>query len=236
MRPEGRKGKRIRKKFKTKSDAVLYERWVLAQQHNNEWKGNSIDRRPLSVLIDLWWKYHGQLMKSGHNTRLKLLRLSEAMDDPCVHKLNTTMLTELRVSRIEQGIQPSTINREIGALSAMFTALISSGHFLNDNPVQGLKGMKVNEREMGYLSKSECVQLLDALAENPDERLAVEILLSTGARWGEVAALEQRRVLHCRITFSKTKNSKNRTVPISESLFEKIKKRGGKLVFPTLDY
>ncbi|WP_457915889.1 hypothetical protein [Escherichia fergusonii] len=54
MRPEGRKGKRIRKKFKTKSDAVLYERWVLAQQHNNEWKGNSIDRRPLSVLIDLW--------------------------------------------------------------------------------------------------------------------------------------------------------------------------------------
>ena len=31
----------------------------------------------------------------------------------------------------------------------MFTALISSGHFLNDNPVQGLKGMKVNEREMG---------------------------------------------------------------------------------------
>lgn len=236
MRPEGRKGKRIRKKFKTKSDAVLYERWVLAQQHNNEWKGNSIDRRPLSVLIDLWWKYHGQLMKSGHNTRLKLLRLSEAMDDPCVHKLNTTMLTELRVSRIEQGIQPSTINREIGALSAMFTALISSGHFLNDNPVQGLKGMKVNEREMGYLSKSECVQLLDALAENPDERLAVEILLSTGARWGEVAVLEQRRVLHCRITFSKTKNSKNRTVPISESLFEKIKKRGGKLVFPTLDY
>lgn len=53
---------------------------------------------------------------------------------------------------------------------------------------------------------------------------------------GPVAALEQRRVLHCRITFSKTKNSKNRTVPISESLFEKIKKRGGKLVFPTLDY
>lgn len=86
--------------------------------------------------------------------------------------------------------------------------------------------MKVNEREMGYLSKSECVQLLDALAENPDERLAVEILLSTGARWGEVAALEQRRVLHCRITFSKTKNSKNRTVPISESLFEKDQKTG----------
>lgn len=80
-----------------------------------------------------------KLMKSGHNTRLKLLRLSEAMDDPCVHKLNTTMLTELRVSRIEQGIQPSTINREIGALSAMFTALISSGNFLTITPFKALK-------------------------------------------------------------------------------------------------
>ncbi|EPM3860386.1 phage integrase [Escherichia coli] len=236
MRPDGRKGKRIRKKFKTKSDAVLYERWVLSQQHSNEWKSAPTDRRPLSELIDLWWKYHGQLMRSGRNTHLKLLRLCDLMNDPGVHKVNATTLTELRVARAEEGIQPSTINREVGALSSMFSALISSGHFLNDNPVQGLKGMKVVEREMGYLSKPECLQLLDALAEYPDERLAVEILLSTGARWGEVVALEQRRVQHCRITFSRTKNSKNRTVPISESLFEKIKNRGGKRVFPVLDY
>ncbi|EPE4584149.1 phage integrase [Salmonella enterica] len=236
MRPDGRKGRRIRKKFKTKSDAVLYERWVLAQQHNNEWQGTSVDRRPLSVLIDLWWKYHGQLMKSGHNTHLKLLRLCEAMDDPGVHKLDAAVLTELRVARIEQGIQPSTINREVGALGAMFSALISSGHFQHANPVNGLRGMKVNEREMGYLSKKECFALLEKLAGADDERLAAEILLATGARWGEVVALEQRRVHHCRITFSNTKNSKNRTVPVSETLFKKIKKRGGKLVFPSLDY
>lgn len=79
MRPEGRKGRRIRKKFKTKSDAVLYERWVLAQQHNNNWQGTPADRRPLSALIDLWWKYHGQLMKSGRNSHLKLLRTCEVM-------------------------------------------------------------------------------------------------------------------------------------------------------------
>ncbi|ENA8270594.1 tyrosine-type recombinase/integrase [Salmonella enterica] len=236
MRPDGRKGRRIRKKFKTKSDAVLYERWVLAQQHNNEWQGTSVDRRPLSVLIDLWWKYHGQLMKSGHNTHLKLLRLCEAMDDPGVHKLDAAVLTELRVARIEQGIQPSTINREVGALGAMFSALISSGHFQHANPVNGLRGMKVNEREMGYLSKKECFALLEKLAGADDERLAAEILLATGARWGEVVALEQRRVHHCRITFSNTKNSKNRTVPVSETLFKNIKKRGGKLVFPSLDY
>lgn len=236
MRPEGRKGRRIRKKFKTKSDAVLYERWVLAQQHNNNWQGTPADRRPLSALIDLWWKYHGQLMKSGRNSHLKLLRTCEVMGDPGVHKLDATMLTELRIARVEQGVKPSTINREIGALGAMFSALISSGHFLHDNPVHGLKGMKVDEREMGYLSKKECLMLLEKLADSDNERLAAEILLATGARWGEVVALEQRRVHHCCITYSNTKNSKNRTVPVSETLFKKIKKRGGKLVFPSLDY
>ncbi|EJC0742544.1 tyrosine-type recombinase/integrase [Escherichia coli] len=236
MRPDGRKGKRIRKKFKTKSEAIQFERWVLTQHQNNAWNSAPTDRRSLSELIELWWKFHGQLMKSGWNTRLKLQRVCEAMGDPRVNNVNATTLTELRVARVEEGIQPSTINREVGALSAMFSALISSGHFQNDNPVSGLKGMKVSEREMGYLNRQECLQLLDVLVEHPDERLATEILLSTGARWGEVVELEQRRVLHSRITFSRTKNSKNRTVPISESLFDKIKKRGGKLVFPALDY
>ncbi|WP_366547074.1 tyrosine-type recombinase/integrase, partial [Salmonella enterica] len=82
----------------------------------------------------------------------------------------------------------------------------------------------------------ECFALLEKLADFDNERLAAEILLATGARWGEVVALEQRRVHHCRITYSNTKNSKNRTVPVSETLFKKIKKRGGKLVFPSLDY
>ncbi len=52
---------------------------------------------------------------------------------------------------------------------------------------------------------------------------AVEILLSTGARWGEVAALEQRRVLHCRITFQNEERQKTVPFPISESLFERSK-------------
>ncbi|EOV0286656.1 integrase, partial [Salmonella enterica] len=68
LRPAGRAGKRIRKKFATRSDAMKYERWVLARQHNKEWQEKPPDRRHLSALVDLWWKYHGQIMKSGHNT------------------------------------------------------------------------------------------------------------------------------------------------------------------------
>lgn len=73
--------------------------------------------------------------------------------------------------------------------------------------------------------------LLEKLADSDNERLAAEVLLATGARWGEVAALEQRRVHHCRITYSNTKNSKNRTVPVSEALFKKSRSGAGNWYF-----
>jgi hypothetical protein len=35
VRPQGRNGKRIRKKFTTKSEAQQYERWIIGKLHNN---------------------------------------------------------------------------------------------------------------------------------------------------------------------------------------------------------
>jgi hypothetical protein len=37
VRPQGREGKRVRKKFETKSEAQQYERWIIATQNNKEW-------------------------------------------------------------------------------------------------------------------------------------------------------------------------------------------------------
>ncbi|MEZ6965700.1 hypothetical protein [Aeromonas sp. S9(2024)] len=65
IRPQGREGKRIRKRFKTKSEAQQFERWVIATEHNKEWVDRLADYRPLSELIELWWRYHGQTAESG---------------------------------------------------------------------------------------------------------------------------------------------------------------------------
>lgn len=50
IRPKGREGKRIRKRFKTKSEAQQFERWVIATEHNKEWVDRPADNRPLSEL------------------------------------------------------------------------------------------------------------------------------------------------------------------------------------------
>lgn len=49
-------------------------------------------------------------------------------------------------------------------------------------------------------------------------RLNAEVCLATGAQWGEAESLQSRQVRSGLIHFSKTKSSKNRSVPISDDL------------------
>lgn len=216
IRPSGVKGKRFRKKFAIKSEAIQYEKWILSQHHNKEWISQPSDRRYLSALIDLWWKYHGQLMKSGELTLKKLYRIDRGMNNPTVNNLDSRFISDYRILRIEQGVTPKTINRELSALSGMFISLSKSGHFSLDNPVKEVSVLKTFDHEMGYLTKDECYSLIETLAGN--ERLAVKLALNTGARWGEVLALTKTQVRDGKVTFVNSKNGKNRTVPISDSL------------------
>ncbi len=55
-------------------------------------------------------------------------------------------------------------------------------------------------------------------------RLIAEACLATGARWGEAESLQPRQVRSGLIHFSKTKSSKNRSVPISDDLAKRLTK------------
>lgn len=234
IRPDGRKGKRIRKKFVTKSEAIQYERWVLSTQHNKPWADKPADRRSLTELIKLWWKHHGQLLKSSHNTLLKLQRIDRGMSFPRAHQITTRALSDYRTLRIEGGVKISTINREMDALRSLFASLIKSGHYCSENPLTDYFPLKAHAHEMGFLSQQECLSLLNHLPAN--EELAVKICLSTGARWGEVVKLTREHIRNKCILFINTKSNKNRAVPVAQSLYDEIKSRQGKRVFSELDY
>lgn len=55
VRPAGTDGKRFRRKFKTKSEAVLYERHVLQYHHDKDWidkpVGKATTVRPARSLV-----------------------------------------------------------------------------------------------------------------------------------------------------------------------------------------
>jgi site-specific recombinase XerD len=235
VRPQGRNGPRIRKRFKTKSEAQQYERWVIATQHDKEWLDRPQDTRPLAELIDLWWLHHGQTLKAGDSARQKLHNLDAAMGHPLAREVCRASFSNYRAKRLQAGRQPKTVNREQEMLGAVFSVLIDLGHYHHEHPLKEMKKVKQVETAMGYLTPDEITETLSRL--DGDNLKVVKLCLATGARWSEAANVSREDVISNRVTYISTKNGKNRTVPISKELCKEIVgniKRGR--LFLSVDY
>lgn len=236
LRPQGRKGKRLRRRFDTRGEALRFERWAIKKYNDKEWMdGGSRDERTLEELIGDWWKYYGQSLKSGEVIRLELDRICNELSNPLVKDINKATFTEYRANRLLAGISPITINREQSLLSGVFTALIKAEQFSHGNPLSSLQRIKTTDNEKTFLTADQIDRLLLAL-DGDNLRLA-KFALSTGARWDEAAQMQRSRILKYKAVFTDTKSGKNRTVPISVTLHDEITKnrRSGK-IFPKASY
>lgn len=234
VRPAGRNGKRIRRKFAKKHEAIAFERHILATQHKKPWQSKPTDARTLAELIEIWWAHKGRHQKWGKMALNTLQRADRYLGELRVNQLDNHSLTLLRSRMLAAEIIPSSVNRLVVELSGMFSFLIEGGFYHGDHPVQALKKLKEPPRAMSYLSPSEVEQLLARL-EGDDRGVAV-MCLSTGARWSEAVELRAEHVVNRRVTFVATKNGKSRAVPISAEVEKEwvVNRRG--LLFPSADY
>ena len=219
-RPQGRSGKRYRKKFKTKGEAQQYERWLLSTKNQKGWVEKSADKRPLRDLIDLWYHYHGQQLKTGEQELRHLIKIDKDLGHPRADQITKQRFMQYRADKMALGKKATTINRRHVRLSSVFTILIKADEFHNEHPLKGVSKLKIRASEMGFLSKSEIKKLLANLSG--DELQIAKLCLSTGARWSEAAELRGTDIIHGRVTFNDTKNGKNRTVPITPELLNEI--------------
>ncbi|MGF1874883.1 tyrosine-type recombinase/integrase [Photobacterium frigidiphilum] len=231
IRPSGRNGKRYRRKFEKKSEALAYEKHILATAHSKEWLGLPADTRRLSELIEVWWKKSGQFKRTADDYQKKVNLICRELEDPPVNTINHKLLSNWVLYRLEKGQKPSTIRRLTKSLSNIFTVTIDSGDYLGENPLTGLKLPTVKQPEMTYLNDSQIEQLLEAVAEHDELNKVVEICLSTGSRWRETITLRTSNLSPYKIRFTNTKTDKPRTVPISQELYEKIYPKSGANVF-----
>ncbi|GKV91727.1 tyrosine-type recombinase/integrase [Pectobacterium carotovorum] len=224
IRPIGRNGKRIRRRFDKKTEAVAFERYTLSRTDKKEWQhGYGVERRQLSELVALWWLYHGQNAKNGLIEHRHLKRTVAQMNDPEICRINKPSILEFRTSRLSSDISASTINRDMYRLSGMFSVLIKLELYAGENPLRGLPPLKEKQPLVTFFSEAEIAQLLATL-EGDEYRLAV-LCLSMGARWGEASTLRAEQVLANRVMLVETKNGKNRAIPISEEVKRIIKTR-----------
>ncbi|UIP32548.1 tyrosine-type recombinase/integrase [Stutzerimonas kunmingensis] len=242
-RPEGRNGPRIRKKFRTKNEALVYQNRIMGDGARGSFeKKPKRDERLLSDLVTLWFNNHGRTLKRGEERERALQAMATRMGNPRASDFTTSHFTQYRADRLAgkygretagsgrkkgekaKPVSANTLNHELAYLRAVFNELERLGEWVGDNPLAKVRALKFDETEMAYLERDQIQPLLAALDEiSPKAGLVARNCLATGARWSEAEGLTARQVRDCRIHYTRTKSSKNRAVPITEDLQKKIK-------------
>lgn len=231
IQPGGRGSKRIRKTFKTQAEAKRFENYVCAEVAKNPaWNPAPADKRRFADLITRWYELHGQSLRDGKRRRDALYRAAEAMGDPLATQFSAKHFADYRAQRIsgENAISHCSINHEHAYVAAVFNELKRFGEWELPNPLAGMRKLKVDERELAFLSREQIDLLFIELrrSRNPDAETVVEICLKTGARWGEAENLRREQVRNGQIRFNRTKSGKARSVPIDNDLHKRLISRG----------
>lgn len=228
--PQGRNGKRVRKTFPTQNEAKRFELFTLSETEQKPWMPAKDDNRRLSELIDVWFNSHGQSLSDGIKRKKKLESMALMMGDPVARHVKKVNFSKYRQERLKN-VSIKTVNNDQTYLNALFNELNRLGEWLYENPILGLRSLKYQQPEMGFLSQDDVVNLFGELnkSNNSDVYLVAKICISTGCRWSEAERLTGSQVTPYRLTFIHTKGKKHRTVPISKELYNEIPKKNGRI-------
>lgn len=241
--PNGRDGRRIRRQFATKGEAVAFERHIKDQVQEKPWLGERVDRRRVTDLVETWFNAHGITLSDGLKRKGSMEFACIAMGNPLATEFNAKLFATYREQRLSgkitrsdrvKAVTPRTVNLELAYFRAMFNELKRLGDWNAPNPLENVREFKIDEAELAWLTVEEVKQLLAECEKSKAEDLVtiVKICLATGARWGEAESLTGKQISPGKITYIKTKGKKNRAVPISDELYEILPKlRSSKPVF-----
>jgi len=226
------KGKRFRRKFKTKAEAMRFESVCRSKTIVDvDWSPFKKDSRRLSEIIAIWFDLHGTNLRDGKRRLIKLQALAKGLGDPVAAKLEPQVYSQHRRVRLDSGLAPKTMNNELGYLKGVYNELKSLEVITYDNPVRSVKPLSIRERELSFLSSDQIRELLESIRSdsvNPHVELIVLICLATGARWSEAQSLTPASIQKNIITFSQTKNGKVRAVPVADGLITLLKNHWSK--------
>jgi integrase len=227
VRPEGVSGKRVRRSFDTKAEAMRFEGFIRGKAaEGKEWNPSPKDKRKLLELINIWYEAHGAGLKDGVRRKDALVRLAKSLSNPVAYKLTADEYLRYRASRIASGISAKTANNELSYLQAVFNELERTDIIDFSCPIKKVRPIKINERELSFLTLDEVAELLtkiESFSLNPHVLLVTKISLATGARWSEAEGITLDKIVKNTITFTDTKSGRNRSVPIDEGLCQEVK-------------
>ena len=161
-----------------------------------------------------------------------LYKLTEVLpwSDKRLDQIDVKLVERWQAKRINSGISPWSVKRDIAALRAMLSKAVEWGH-LETHPLAALKAPQAPDNiRIRYLSKEEGKRLQAALEakETPAYlRTIVTLALNTGLRRGELLKLDWSSVdLKAKlltVTAQTAKSSKTRHVPLNKKALAALK-------------
>lgn len=188
-------------------------------------KDEPTDLRTLKELVELWYKYQGINLSDGESRKRKLDDMASALGNPQACRLTAEQFVEHRYKRLQSGISAKTVNNQHGYLSAVFNKLRKLKVIDYGNPINEVDFIKIQERQLSYLSVDQIKLLLDTIkigCVNQSTWYVAQICLRTGARWGEAERLRFKQLHNCRVTYEFTKSKKTRTIPLDGEFYNDL--------------
>lgn len=224
---------RLRKEFTSKREAELFEREYLLRFSITPASNVVSDSRRLLDLINIWFRFHGVNLADGERRKRALEAIAAQLKNPIAKELTAEHFSQWRYDRMyvdADRLQAKTCNNLHGYLSAMFSKLKKLNIIDYTSPVCEVDFIKIQERQLSYLSKAQIDRILDeikAKSINESTWYVAQLCLRTGARWGEAEQLRMKQLRDGRVTYEFTKSKKTRTVPLDPVFFAKLMEFAG---------
>jgi len=145
--------------------------------------------------------------------------LKQELGNSPLAKFNREAIEGYKIRRVNQGLKPSTINRQLAVISHMMQKAVDWG-YLSGNPFNGIKMLKIPKQPPKLLTQEEIDRLIDAADLWLKPMLIV--LRNTGLRTHELLGLRWADVDFSRnlITVRNQKGNSYRAIPMTQELYQ----------------
>jgi site-specific recombinase XerD len=189
------------KSFSKKALAEKYERDQLAQLEAIQVTGIKVINHTYNEIFGFW--YTNALSRKRHTSLVKDLQMHREFISPIIGVLKMSEISPIHFEEIvgrmlSRGLSKASVNKVIQHFKAVFNHSYSN-ETIGRNPSKSFKTLRLDSKEMDYLSQEEMETLLSFTSQRyvGEERwkhVLYLTLFTTGMRLGEVLGLQWQRI------------------------------------------
>lgn len=190
----------------------------------------------LYAFIDLYLQYvKANKAKSSYQREMQVVKtIKKIFGDIPLMKITTLIIEEFKSKRIQEGLKPWSINKELAILRFMLKKAVD-WKYLQESPYKGIRLVKVGKLPIKFLTTDE----LDRLIESASLWLKPILLTlrNTGLRIGELLQMKWEDIdfQNRRILIKSSKTNSFRILPINQELMDTLLWLKDKYIMPHED-